>query len=154
MLIGEVAPLESADAIYGTSTAKGPSQDTTTAEGAALDKKTVPGQSTPMQDVAPVPDGAVPAEAARANATSRMTDGAQAQMATLTTLGIPDQFPFDVIDVYGLSPRYDGPYEVIGITHRWSAGSYESELKVQRHGAFQTDEATKAQTAGGQIPAA
>jgi hypothetical protein len=150
---GVVAPLESADAIYGASSAKGPAQDTTSADGAKLDKATVPNESTPVQYVAPVPDGSVPEVSARAQAVTNVTQGAQAQMATLTSLGIPDQFPFDVIDVYGLSPRYDGPYEVIGITHRWSAGSYESDLKIQRHGAFQTDEATKAQTSGGQIPA-
>lgn len=150
---GVVPPLESADAIYGEATAKGAAQDTAAAGGGHLDTALVEGQDAPMQHTMPVPDGSVADVAVRTQAATRMTQGNQAQMATLKSLGVPDQFPFDVIDVYGCTPRYDGPYEVIGITHAWAAASYESDLKVQRHGAFQTDEAQKSQTAGGQMPA-
>lgn len=98
------------------------------------------------------PDDGQAADDMKQQGVAKMTDGAQAQMATLKTLGVPDQAAFDVINVRGLSPRYDGPYKIMGLTHTFAPGSYEMDLKVMRTGTLGSDEPEQKGTVGGQVP--
>lgn len=98
------------------------------------------------------PDDALAADDAKQQGAAKMADGAQAQQATLKTIGVPDQEVLELIDVYGCSPRFDGPYKVMGVTHTFAPGSYDMDLKVLRTGTFGSDEPVQKGTVGGQIP--
>lgn len=113
------------------------------------------GLLTPEVYAPPVPpakdDGTAAADM-EAQGVAKMGDGNQAQIATLSTLGVPSQEVFDVVNVRGLSPRYDGPYTVREVTHKWAANSYDMDLKVQRSGAYRPEDPAATATAGGQVP--
>jgi hypothetical protein len=133
---------------YGNYPEKGKPQTKQLESGKVLDTTTDGTTAVPAFMSAPgrsnADDGAVQNDL-KAKATARMTQGNLTQISTITTLGVPTQGLWKKISVLGCSPRYDGPYMVQGVTHRWGPGLFESELKVIRWGTFETDEQDKAQ---------
>lgn len=57
--------------------------------------------------------------------------------ATVTTFGIPDLFPTQVISIAGLGV-FDGPYGIEGVTHRAMPGEWTMTLRLLRN-AFNQD---------------
>jgi hypothetical protein len=123
-------------------------------KGKKLDVETKPGQATPELYSVPTSakDDGQAKEDMKQQGTAKQTAGMQAQQATLKSLGVPDQDVLELIDVYGLSPRYDGPYEVMEVTHTFAPGSYEMDMKLLRMGTLASDEPEQKGTAGGVVP--
>jgi hypothetical protein len=136
----------------GKVTAKGAAQDRSSGEK-KLDVK-ASAQMKPDLATAPVNEAsdAQATEDLKQQGTSKMTDGNQAAQATLRTIGVPDQDVLELIEVRGLCPRFDGPYEVWTVTHTFTPGSYEMEMKVQRTGTLASDEPVQQGTVGGTVP--
>ena len=159
----DVNPYDSEEPIaVGKATAKGKAQDRSHGQK-KLDVATSDlvkfigpggGMLTPEVYSVPMaaPDDAQAAEDGKQQGVAKMTDGMQAQQATLKSLGVPDQDVLELIEVRGLSPRYDGPYKVMGATHTFAPGSYDMDLKVIRTGTLGSDEPVQKGTVGGQVP--
>jgi hypothetical protein len=160
----DVNPYDSEEPIVGKATRKAKAQDRSY-KGKKLDsavsnlvKFIGPGGGLLTPEIYSVPvsvvdDGQAAADM-KQQGVSKMTSGNQAQMATLKSLGVPDQNVLELIEVRGLSPRYDGPYKVMGATHTFAPGSYEMDLKVVRAGTMGSDEPEQKGTVGGQVPPA
>ena len=151
----DVGPGEADTPAFGDQSEKGPAQDRTTADGKVVDKA-VDGStaltaylSTPASSDAP--DSGCEGDL-RSKAKMQMNQGNMVAIGTISTLGVPHQGIKKKINVLGCSARYNGPYITHAVTHRWSPGTYDSDLKVLRQGTFGTDESTKASMIVEQLP--
>lgn len=138
-------------AAYGKYLGKGIAQDIVTEDGKVInkqvDEKTATTSFLPSTPCADMSDTQTEEEI-HAASVAFMKDGNAAQLATLKTLGLPSQGMWRKIYVLGCSPRYDGPYMVKGFTHSWSAGQFDTELKIVRQGTFGTAENKPAEIRG------
>lgn len=67
----------------------------------------------------------------------RLVGGLRAQ---LTSLGLPQQYPFDRIKIVGQGKIYDGVWEVREVTHTFSAGDYRTMSKLISVGINATEQ--------------
>lgn len=68
---------------------------------------------------------------------ARCIMGAPALDATISTLGVPMEFPGGIIKVLNCGRRFDGPYWVKKVTHTFAPGDFTSTLEIQRRGSFE-----------------
>ena len=79
-------------------------------------------------------DDAAVKEKAKAVAKGRQGEGNAAQKATIASVGVPTEFPGNIINVAGCSRRYDDAYQVWNVTHNWAGGIWDMTLALLRHG--------------------
>lgn len=91
-------------------------------------------QPAPPPPAAKATDNATVEVATKAVAQQRQAEGNAAQKATITTVGVPEEFPGNRIDVQGCSKRYNGRYMIWNITHQYAGGMWDMTLVVQRDG--------------------
>ncbi len=84
-----------------------------------------------------VPGGEGPGgeAATKRKAQSRQGEGNEAQKATISTLGVPNEFPGNLCNVIGCSRRYDDVYEVREVSHQWAGSDWNMTLTVLRQGS-------------------
>ena len=76
-------------------------------------------------------------------------------MASLLVLGSPLQLPGENVLVYGCSKRYDGVYQVKGVTHSYARGQFDTTLTAFESGVYQpsgTDEQAGSEIKGSTVP--
>lgn len=147
----EVPALESVDAVYGKKPAGKPKNKVV--DKKQMNKELEKGKTeTEYLSQPGAPSGA---DGAKRDVANRGSMGNPAAMANIETLGIPDLFPFELANVYGCSKRFDGPYNIQGYTHTFSASTFNTTVKVLRHGEmFLSPDTPESTSKGGTVPPA
>lgn len=67
-------------------------------------------------------------------ARDRQGEGNPAQKGTIATIGIPEEFCGNIINLQGCSKRYNGRYQIWGLTQTYAGGIWDMTLSVLRQG--------------------
>lgn len=82
-----------------------------------------------------VPDGTSVETVKQGLEAQRMQSG-NAFQASLSVLGSPLQLPSENVLVHGCSKRFDGVYNIQGVTHSFGRGQFDSTLTAKKLGTF------------------
>lgn len=150
----EVPALESAEAIYGPAKPTGKPKNKKV-DGKELNRELDAGAETTEHVSAPMAPGKEGEDGAKKDGANKVGLGNPALIATIETIGCPKEQPFSLVNVFGCSARFNGPYEVMGVTHTFAAGSFDTSVKVLRHGAmFLSQDTPESAGKGGNVPPA
>ena len=73
---------------------------------------------------------------------NRQDVGNPAQNGVITTIGLPEESTGYICELVGGGSVYDGPYEVMKMTHTYTTGSWEMALTVRRQGTGGKDKSS------------
>lgn len=124
-------PYGQEEAVSGSLENPGPTDEEN--DGVVMDKSTVDGRP-PTRVSVPGGEGVNGEKAVQRAAQSRQGEGNAAQKATISTLGVPNEFPGNLCNVLGCSRRYDDVYEVREVSHQWAGSDWNMSLTVLRQG--------------------